>query len=315
MVEPECAVVDDGHERAGVHGRLQPDPNPAGILAHDLRELVRVRRPAADREHRGKSPRRRRRPEPRLQHRRAEVARERIGRCARLGGEARNHEPGEVRIAARVAIHVVHERLVRRSPEQQLQLSRRPRSVQRPEREFGRAGQASDVRQPTLERMPQPDLARPEGRDDGEPAGRRSCDHVHDRVQRRAVGPLQVVDHQHDRPLRAPPIQPGVEPEDELALLRGDLGEVLARLHDCAQRRSDGQERDRHRCQRQARAGQHRRRPLAVRTGPGHEGGLADAGITGDHDRLRLARRRVAEDTADDGQLIGSAHHGPREFA
>ena len=69
MVEPECAVVDDGHERAGVHGRLQPDQNPAGILTHDLRELVRVRRPAADREHRGKSPRRRRRPEPRLQHR------------------------------------------------------------------------------------------------------------------------------------------------------------------------------------------------------------------------------------------------------
>ena len=76
MVEPERAVAD-GHERAGAHGHLQPDPNPAGILAHDLRELVRVHRPATDREHRGKPPRRRRQPEPGLQHRRAEVARER----------------------------------------------------------------------------------------------------------------------------------------------------------------------------------------------------------------------------------------------
>ena len=117
VVEPEGAVAD-GHERAGVHGRPQPDPDPTGLLAHDLRKLVGVRRPATDRQHRGESSRRRGQPEPGLQNGRPEVARERVGRRARLGGETRDHEPGEVRIAARVTVHVVYERLVRRPSEQ-----------------------------------------------------------------------------------------------------------------------------------------------------------------------------------------------------
>ena len=91
-----------------------------------------------------------------------------------------------------------------------------------------------------------------------------------------------------------------------------------------AQRRSDRQERDRHRGQRQARAGQHRRRPIAVGTGPGHEGGLADARDrpattqclrhprrrSGRGGRLMIAELTPASDEHRRGRL-GWRGHGP----
>ncbi len=212
MVEPERTVAD-GHERAGA-----PRPPAAGSEpGRDPRPRPPRARRRASAGHRPRAP--------------WQVAASPTTAGTRTAAPPSGDRPGTASGAARDSaerpatmsrvkyglprawlMHVVHERLVRGSPEQQLQLRRRPGPVERPERELGRARQAADVRQPALQRMPQPDLARPEGRDDGEPARRRSCDHVHDRIQRRAVGPLQVVDHQHDGPLRAPPIQPGVEP-------------------------------------------------------------------------------------------------------
>ena len=199
-------------------------------------------------------------------------------------------------------MHVVHERLVRRSPEQQLQLRRRPRPVERPEREFGRAGQAADVRQPALERMPQPDLARPEGRDDGEPARRRSCDHVHDRIQRRAIGPLQVVDHQHDGLLRdICRSSQASNPRTNSPFFALTSGKSSTASATRVQRRPDGQEWDRHRCQRRQvpdstvddpSRSAHARATRAVLPTPGSPAMTTVCAV---------ARRRVAEDTADDG--------------
>ena len=68
-------------------------------------------------------------------------------------------------------MHVVHERLVRGTPEKQVQLGGRAITVERAERELGGSWQAPDVRQPALKRVPQPELARPKRRDDRQPAG------------------------------------------------------------------------------------------------------------------------------------------------
>ena len=143
--------------------------------------------------------------------------------------------------------------------------------------------------------------------------GRRSRDHVHDRVQRRAVGPLQVVDHQHDGPLRAAPIEPGVEPaatnSPSFAVDLEDACRPASAMPRSADRIGrngiDIEVSGRHAPDSTVDdADRGRRRP-------GPRARSCRRRVAGDHDRLRLARRGAVEEPADDPELIGSARrHG-----
>ena len=73
------------------------------------------------------------------------------------------------------------------------------------------AREAPDVGEPSTERMLVADLSAANGADDRETAVDRTGDEVHQHVERALVGPVQIVDEEHDQAIAAEFIEPGVE--------------------------------------------------------------------------------------------------------
>ena len=229
-------------------------------IPDDFGEFVGVHRAPADGEDLRDPPRRSRELEPRLQDRRAKISREGERRRPRVSRQAGDHQPREVRVAVRPIEDVVHQRLVRDPTEERLDLHHRAVPIEGAEVEFGDPRQAPDIRKPALQRMIQRHLSCAKRCDDGQATVRRTGDDVHERVERAAVRPLQIVDDENHRFLCATLVEPRIEPERELAFISADVGDDLARSGNPSQRGADRQEGDGHGRERKACPEPHRRR-------------------------------------------------------
>jgi hypothetical protein len=235
-----------------------------------------------------------------------QVGRKAGGRPVGVRVQSAGQQDGEVRVAAGPAVHVVHERLSRGTPEQVGELLGGRRPVQAVERDLGEAGQAARLGEPAVQGVTVGDLAGPQGQYDGEPPPGRQGDRVQQHVERALVGPLQVVHHQEDRPRAARLLQPRVERE---RVQSGDPAAV--RRLPFPDRRGQRQERHCQRRQRQTRCPQHAEGVADRANGLLDDRGLADACFAGDQQRTGPAVGRTGQQAGHDSQFAGPSHEPP----
>ena len=182
------------------------------------------------------------------------------------------------------------------------------------------------------------ELVGPVGRDQHEPLAARGAQQEGEEVARRAVGPVQVLDDEHERRLLGQPAEQGEQRLEQAGLgelLVGGgggrvagLGQQPAQLGlagagqlaegvgaelapQVAQRRDDRGVGQLALAQLDAVAGQHARAG-----GPGalgalvHQAALADARVAGHQQRARLARGGALHGLVESGQLLGAADEG-----
>ncbi len=183
------------------HGRLEPE------RGRDPDEPVITLRMPADRHDPGQLPRGRRHLTPRPDHRVPQPRRPRRRQHGRPRIEIPHEQAGQIRIPAGPHEHLIDQPLVRRAAEDTGDLLTGPGPIKTIKDQFPYAGKPLHIGQPAG----QPLTLGPQRGDHREPPIRTPGDHIQQQVEGTLVRPLQIVDHQHHRPVVGRPIQPGVE--------------------------------------------------------------------------------------------------------
>ena len=310
-----------------------PRPRRPGRGRGHLGEVRQARGSAADGQHLGHLPGRRRHPVPGGEQRLAERVGQTVGQAGRLGRETLDQHLGEVRVAAGPVADLAQETLLHRPTQQPDELVLGLLGTQAAERQGGDGRHASHVGQPAQEEVPRGLLLVPVGGDDGQgwcrnPAQRYpSASHVAGAAHwtsstTRTVGPSATIRERissttgMSRTGAAGPAPPSdgsssAAPETSRSTAsRSAVGASCSqpskRQHEREVRRLHGAEPEAspHSTVTPARAG--------VGDHRAHQAGLADARLAVDEDGAGLARRRPVDPLAEQSLLVVAADDARR---